>query len=276
MASALKLGTESNGGFEDVTISNCAIYDTGYSGIGLMMVDGGVLNRVSISNITMTNVKVPIFVRLGNRARMIPDTEPPGMGGLRNIMISNVQASGADEVGCSITGLPGFPAQNVTLQNIRIRYQGGGTRDDASREIPEKEASYPSGKMFGPLPAYGFFCRHVQNLKLHNLDLECEGEDQRPAIVCDDVQELDLFGLRASVLPAADTVVRLKNVRGALIHGCRPHGEINTFVGVEGSQSSDIALINNDLRRAHSPVTSGDEVPPDAAEELGPGGLDGT
>ena len=81
LASALKLGTESNGGFEDVAITNCTIHDTGYSGIAVEMVDGGILDRVTISNITMKNVKVPIFVRLGDRARSIPDLPPPGMGG---------------------------------------------------------------------------------------------------------------------------------------------------------------------------------------------------
>ncbi|MCH5378143.1 MAG: glycoside hydrolase family 28 protein, partial [Planctomycetes bacterium] len=121
MASALKLGTESNGGFEDVTISNCTIFDTGYSGIGLMVVDGGTLDGVSISNITMRDVKVPIFVRLGNRARAIPGEEPPGVGAVRNVTISNVQATGVGDTGCSITGIPDHPVENVTLDNIRIR-----------------------------------------------------------------------------------------------------------------------------------------------------------
>ncbi|MBN2314308.1 MAG: glycoside hydrolase family 28 protein [Sedimentisphaerales bacterium] len=206
MASALKLGTESNGGFEDVTITNCTVYDTGYSGIGLMTVDGGTLDRVTISNITMTNVKVPIFIRLGNRARPIPGMEPTGVGALRNVIISNVQADGADKMGCSITGIPGHFVENVTLENIRIRFQGGGSREDAERKVPEKERSYPSGRMFGPLPAYGLYCRHVQNLRLHNIDFQFENDDQRPAIVCDDVHNLDLFGLHAKTSLSIDAM----------------------------------------------------------------------
>jgi len=260
MASALKLGTESNGGFEDITISNCTIYDTGYSGIGLMMVDGGTLNRVTVSNITMTNVKVPIFVRLGNRARPIPDAEPPGMGALRNVIIRNVQVTGADNTGSSITGIPGFPVENVTLENIRVRYAGGGTEEDASREIPEKEQSYPSGRMFGTLPAYGFFCRHVKNLRLHNLDVAFEDDDQRPSIVCDDVLDLDVLSLRAATSPSADSLVRLRNVQGALIHGCRPHDAVKTFVRVEGEQSTGIALANNDLQNTECVLSCADEV----------------
>jgi len=264
MASALKLGTESNGGFEDVTISNCTIFDTGYSGIGLMSVDGGTLDRVSISNITMNNVKVPIFVRLGNRARPIPGAEPPGVGAARNITISNVQAGGVGNVGCSITGIPGFPVEAVTLQNIRIRYEGGGTAEDAARQIPELEGSYPSGKMFGTLPAYGLYCRHVKNLRLHNLDLGCEAADQRPALVCDDVHDLDVFGLRATANSTTEAVIRFNNVQDAMLHGCRPQERVAAYLRVEGEQSRAIAVVHNDLNKADDDVVCAEEVPTDA------------
>ena len=250
MASALKLGTESNGGFEDIVISNCSVHETGYSGIGLMSVDGGTLQRICISNISMADVKVPIFIRLGNRARPIPGAEPPGMGAVRNIIIRGVQASNVGNVGCSITGIPGHAVENVTLQDIRIRYEGGGTRQDAGRKIREKETSYPSGKMFGILPAYGVYCRHVKGLKLHNLDLSFEQEEQRPAIVCDDVAELDLFGLRAHTSPTAEAQVRLQNVRGALIHGCRPEAPMAAFARIEGKESAAITILGNDLQQA--------------------------
>jgi hypothetical protein len=239
-ASALKMGTESNGGFEDIAISNCVVHDTGYSGIAVEMVDGGLLDRVSVSNITMRDVKVPIFVRLGNRARPIPELPPPGMGALRNVIISNVQATGADEIGCSITGIPGFPVENVTLDNIRIEFKGGGTLEDAQREIPEKIDAYPSGRMFGTLSAYGIFCRHATNLRLHNIDLAFEEDDQRPAIVCDDVHDLDLFGLRARISPAAESVLRFRQVQGALIHGCRSDAQTDNFLRLEGDACRDI------------------------------------
>ncbi len=253
LASALKLGTESNGGFEDIAISNCTIHDTGYSGIAVEMVDGGVLDRVTISNITMRNVKVPIFVRLGNRARPIPGLPPPGMGSLRNVNISNVQASGADEMGCSITGIPGFPVENVTLDGIRISFKGGGTTADSKRRIPEKEDAYPSAKMFGRLPAYGLFCRHAKNLRLHNVDLAFEDDDQRPAVVCDDVRDLDIFGLHAQTSPTADCVIRFRQVQGALIHGCRSDAEIDTFLRLQEDACLDISMTDNDLRGAKHP-----------------------
>ncbi len=88
---AFKLGTETNGGFQNVVFSNCTIYDTGLAGITLQIVDGGTMERVSVSNVTMTNVATAVFIRLGNRARPYNDTLPkPGMGRLSDITIENI------------------------------------------------------------------------------------------------------------------------------------------------------------------------------------------
>ena len=188
---ALKLGTESNGGFDNIAVSNCTIFDTRLSGIAVEMVDGGALNRVTFSNIVMTNVGAPIFVRLGNRARPFLENGPkPGMGSLRNVVISNVQATGAGKVGCSITGLVGHPAEDITLDNIRLSFVGGGTAADAQRKIEEVAEKYPEFAMFGTLPAYGFYCRHVRNLTLRNVETRFESPDQRPGLVTDDVAGL--------------------------------------------------------------------------------------
>jgi polygalacturonase len=191
LCNALKLGTESNGGFDNITVSNCTIFDTRLAGIAVEMVDGGALDRVSFSNIVMNKVGAPIFVRLGNRARPFLESGPrPGMGSLRNVLISNVQAGGAGIVGCSITGLPGFPAENITLDNIRLSFMGGGTPDDAARRIEEYADKYPEFRMFGTLPAHGFYCRHARNLTFRNVETRFEPPEARPGLVTDDVQGL--------------------------------------------------------------------------------------
>lgn len=206
-ASALKLGTESQGGFEDITFSNCVVYDT-RDGVSIEEVDGGGCERVNVSDIVMRDVAVPVFVRLGNRANPLPGREKPPVGKMRDILISNIQASGAARTGCSVTGIPDHPVENVTLHNIRIRFAGGGTAGDAAKVVPEKEASYPKGDMFGTLPAYGFYCRHARGLRLHNLDLSVDREDGRPAIIVEDVTDLDTSGLRAAAGAGAKTMER--------------------------------------------------------------------
>jgi len=193
-----KLGTETNGGFENIAFSNSTIYDTKLGGIALELVDGGTLDKVSVSNITMDSVGAAIFIRLGNRARPIGENmEKPGMGKLANVIICNVQATRVGNIGCSITGLPGYPVKNITLNNIRLSFIGGGTQESVNREIPELPEKYPEFRMFGMLPSYGFYCRHAENLTFNDIDLDFTEPEPRPALVFDDVNGLELYKIKA-------------------------------------------------------------------------------
>jgi hypothetical protein len=271
-ASAIKLGTESHGGFRNISISNCVIYGGGFTGIALMSVDGGVLDGVTISNITMRGINIPLFIRLGDRGRIWKEGLPrPGVGAVRNIMITNVQAVDAGRFGCSITGLAGHPVENVTLSNVRFLFKGGGTLKDAARTIPELRGNYPGGKMFGVLPAYGLFCREVKNVRLDGVELGFASPDHRPALICEHVRELDVSGFRAGSTSLATAVMTLRNTRNAFIHGCRAVESTGRFLRVEGEQSSNISLKQNDLAGAQWPLVQGDEVGKDAVR-LGPGG----
>lgn len=192
---ALKLGTESNGGFEDIVISNCAVYDTRLAGVALEIVDGGLMDRVTVSGITMNKVGAPVFVRLGNRARPFqPKMPKPGVGRLRNIVLTGIQASGAGKTGCSITGLRGYLVEHVTLENVRLWFEGGGTREDARRAVPEVPDKYPEFSMFGVLPAFGFYCRHARRLTFHNVEVYAPRDEERLPLVTDDVEDLTVSG----------------------------------------------------------------------------------
>jgi len=215
---ALKMGTESNGGFQNIVITGCSIYNTRLAGIALEIVDGGIMDRVVVSNITMRNIGAPIFMRLGNRARPYKkDMEPPGIGVMRNIMISNIEATGANPTGCAISGLPEAEIENVTLSNLRLSFEGGGTKTDAEREIPEKPADYPEYSMFGKLSAYGLYCRHVKGLKLFNVQLQLEKPDQRHAVVIEDVEDALIDCLDAPLSPDTGTMIHLTDVKNVFI-----------------------------------------------------------
>ena len=169
---AFKLGTESNAGFKNIAATNLAIkpsshtdqliygHNEGSSGIALEVADGGTLDGVVISNVTIQGTWTPIFIRLDNRARPYRDDQViHNVGHLKNVSISNVIVTGAGNLGCSITGIPGYPVENISLSNISISFDGGGTKDLVHREIPEKEKDYPEAEMFGQLPSYGFYLR---------------------------------------------------------------------------------------------------------------------
>lgn len=199
---AIKMGTCSYGGFKNIAISNCVIspcrtekvysgYISGLAGIALEIVDGGTLDGVTVSNIAITGTQAPIFLRLGDRGRVfLKDMPRPAVGKLRNVIISNVVATQVAGIGCSITGLPGHPVENVTLSNIRIMAAGGGTKEHVTRTIPELPEVYPESTMFGMLPAYGFYCRHVDGLTFENVVVRTSAPDARPALVCEDVSDL--------------------------------------------------------------------------------------
>ena len=259
---AFKLGTESVGGFQNIAFSNCAIYDTRLSGIVLETVDGAILENVNVSGITMRNVKSALFLRLGNRARPAYEGAPrPGMGVLRNVLITNVQADGADKAGCAIAGLPGHPVEDVTLQDIRVRFAGGGTKQDANRVAPEAAEAYPEYNIFGTLPAFGFYCRHVRGLRFDRAQVSRETPDDRPALMCEDVDRLTVSGFES---PNSDPLLVLRDTRRALLFGNRAPEGNRIYVRAEGSGTRNIQLASNDLIDCEMPVELGPGVSRDA------------
>jgi polygalacturonase len=189
----IKCGTESNGGFKNITISNC-VFD-GCQGLALETVDGGLLEDITMNNIAMRDVvSSPIFLRLGSRLR-----GPAGVpvGALRRILISNVVCSNSDSrYGSILSGIPGHEIEDIQLNDIYIQHRGGGTAEDAALQPPEYQEKYPDPNMFGTMPAHGFFLRHVKNIAVSNVEISQLSGDQRPAFVLHDVQGADFFRVR--------------------------------------------------------------------------------
>lgn len=252
---AIKMGTESNGGFQNITIANCVIepprgtkpvygQPRGLAGLALEIVDGGRLDGVAVSNLTMRGISVPIFMRLGNRARpFVTDGPTPPVGVFRNVTISNVVATGMSTIGCALAGILGHNIENVCLRDINLSFEGGGP--EVTKPVPEKEAAYPESRMFGELPAYGFYCRHVTGLTLANVRLRTEQPDPRPALVADDVRELVVDGLNAACTPEARAVVALRDVQEAFLRAWVARGAA-ALLRVEGAATRRIVLGQGD------------------------------
>ncbi|MBI5008174.1 MAG: hypothetical protein HZB98_00635 [Bacteroidia bacterium] len=254
---AFKLGTETNGGFQNIVFSNSTIYNTKLAGITLQIVDGGTLERVSVTNITMTDVATAVFIRLGNRARPYNDTLPiPGMGRLSDIIIDNIIGTGIGKTGCSIVGIPGYMAERITLSNINLAFEGGGTEENAKSEVPEHPSEYPEHGMHGILPAYGFYCRHVKDLNFSNVILRFENEDFRSAFVFDDAENIHLSGIKASTLASAP-VMQFSKVNNALVQSCISNKGTGTFLHLNGMENLHISLTGNDLSYSKIPVSGG-------------------
>ncbi len=204
----IKFGTESNGGFKNITVSNCVF--EGCYGLALESEDGALLEDVAITNITMRDVLVPLFLRLGSRMR---GPDGVAVGAMRRILISNLVCSNAEPGICSIlSGIPGHRIEDIQLNDIYIQHRGGGTAEDAAIQPAEEEKEYPEPTMFGPTPAHGIFLRHVKNISVSNLEISSLQKDLRPAFVARDVEGADFFRIRAPYAKEVPTFA-LRNVR---------------------------------------------------------------
>jgi polygalacturonase len=207
----IKFGTESNGGFKNIAISNCTFQFC--RGLALETVDGANLEDITISNITMRDVvNSPIFLRLGARMRA---PEGAQVGTLKRVIISNLIAYNADSHFSSlITGVPGHYIEDVQLNNIRIYYRPlDSAASKIQQVVPEHEKLYPEPEKFGVLPAYGFFIRHAKNVKLNNVEISFLSTETRVPIILDDVKGITLNQVKAQV-PDGQPMYKLNKVTG--------------------------------------------------------------
>ena len=235
----IKIGTESEGDFRNIAISNI-VFDTS-RGLALESVDGSHIEDVTVSNITMRDVSnAPIFIRLGSRLRA---PEGTAVGSIKRIRISNVTAYNADpRYGSIISGIPGHDVEDVKLSAIRLLYRGGLSTGDAAKQTPdlvntfffrgtggvpprepydtpEREKEYPEPSMFGILPAYGFFIRHAKGVELNDVELAVMKEDRRPAFVFDSVEYIELENCKAAKVSGSPTLVMMK-AKNVSTHHC--------------------------------------------------------
>ncbi len=216
----IKCGTESNGGFRNLTISNC-VFDY-CRGLALETVDGALLEDVTISNITMRHIcTAPIFLRLGAGLRGPKETTE--IGTLQRVNIDNVVVYDADpRYSCIISGVPGGDIKDVKLSNIQIFTRGGElekTQKWATTQSLENAKKYPEPAMFGETGAYGFFVRHVRGIEFNNVSVRHAGDDARPPFLFSDVSDLKLIDVDAQHDEGMPPVL-LRNVKHVLAHLC--------------------------------------------------------
>ena len=262
----LKVGVEGPADFQNIVFSDCEVYSGDepingrvISGIAVEMADGASIDGVTFTNITMRNVRTPIFIRLQGRTT---HAVVPMRGSLKNIRIAGVHATGAI-LTSSITGQPGFPVEDVTISDARIATREGGKEEWASLDVPEKTNAYAEANMFGRLPASGFFVRHVQGLKLENVSVDSKA-DPRPFLVCDDAQNLSLTNVNGTASSPSQPFIKLRNVRDAFIQSNTAPAGTNVYAQVSGAASSNIQLRQNNLHQAAYPVKITAEVPDNA------------
>ena len=99
---AIKFGTETNGGFENISIENIDIRETRITGIGIESVDGAIVDGVHIKNVKMKNVNAPLFIHVGRRMR---GPEGRAIGKIKNVTLENITAEGPYEAYEALLGI---------------------------------------------------------------------------------------------------------------------------------------------------------------------------
>ncbi|MDR3228263.1 MAG: hypothetical protein LBT53_02450 [Puniceicoccales bacterium] len=218
----IKFGTASVTGFKNIAISNCVIrpasvsnhfhWDrwiegvkdkiSGISGIAIESVDGGIIEQITISNISMTGIQTPVFICLGSRKKPT--------GSIKNVIISNIVATSVSLLPSIIAAVPGYYVENVSIRDMLVTCPGGGTKKHADRVIPEKERAYPENRMYGnTLPAYGFYIRHARGITLENVQFNLKTKDARPAVMLDDAHDILLRGFKGKIAPKNNSTYRV-------------------------------------------------------------------
>ena len=215
-ASAVKFGTASWGGFRKIHVHDIKVQDTFRSAIAIESVDGGVTDSVLVERIDAKNTGNAFFLRLGQRAG-----DRPGV--LRNVTIRQLKCEvpfgRPDEAydlrgpevdffhnpfPSSISGYPDHRIENVTLEDIEVSYPGRATKGMAYiplwrvKDVPEQIQKYPEFSMFGELPAWALYVRHVDGLDLRNIRFTLRDADFRPAFVFDDVEDMKMENMTPS------------------------------------------------------------------------------
>lgn len=196
----IKCGTESNGGFRNITISNC-VFD-GCQGLALESVDGALLEDIAISNITMRDVvSCPLFFRLGARLRGPQGTK---VGTLRRVLVNNlVSYNTASRISSIVSGIPGYSIEDIKISDVYVEHVGGASPESANIKPPEDAQAYPEPSMFGTMPAQGFFFRHVRHLEVSHTEVQPVVPDPRPAFYLEDVERADFVAVTAPQGPPA-------------------------------------------------------------------------
>ena len=216
----LKFGTESNGGFKNITVSNCVFYHS--RGIAIETADGGVIEDLVFDNITMRDITdTPFFIRLNARLRGPKGTR---VGACRRITINNLNVYDVGgrpafpELGAAmVMGIPGYYIEDLTLSNIRIYYRGGGKKEAVEKEVPQNIDMYPDPYRWHSMPAYGMYFRYVKGLKVHDVVLRYLNADERPAFVLDDVHGAEFDRVDAQKGDGSPLFI-LKNVSDVSLH----------------------------------------------------------
>lgn len=259
---------------ENITISNCIIDRTYGCPIKMHFGPESRVQNIVFSNLVLHDVTGPISINRSNRLRAGADSgEPPQKGFIRNISFNGIRASvvsegrqfpdmaftqnyrpGETRQCIVLNGIGDAMLEQIVFNDVAITYGGGGTDEEARREVPQVAGEYFE---IGTPPAYGLFARNVHGLTLNNVRFDVAEPDLRPALVFDQVLDVTASGVSVAGNPRARSVLRVTSARDVLLTAPRVLTPAAVFLEVEGAVSEKITIDGGDLSKAANPVKFG-------------------
>jgi len=256
---------------ENITISNCVIYDTYGCPIKARFGGRSRFENISFSNLVMRNVTGPISIGLdSSRRNPTPNTQPPAKGVVRNIRFNGIRAivvaegkqhadlpwpqkfrPGETRQCIVLNGVGEDYLEDISFQDVHVTYEGGGTVEEAARTVPKMAGEYFE---IGTPPAYGIYARNVRGLSLNNIRFEVSSPDLRPALVFENVSDATIHALAAQADTKAEAVCRITGARDILLSGSRVLTAAAAFVKVIGPENDRITIDGGDISKATKPV----------------------
>ena len=234
----LQFGSETAGDFRKIRFWSIKIALGMKAGIGITTNDSGVIEDVKYRDIEISNAANPIFILVTNRLRTGELGVKPGK--IRNVEIRNVTITEQREgrhhgpiSTATLSGLPGYPIENLTFENIRMINAGGGKAEDALA-VPPYLTEYSPNK-YKTRPAAAFFVRHVKNLTFRNVEVGYETPDLRPPLVIWDADGVTLDRFK-SARPEGVPMMSLKEVRGLTIRQSDGLANVRKETVVDGTK----------------------------------------
>jgi len=272
---------------ENITVSNCLIYETYGCPVKMQCGPHSRFENISFANLVMKNVTGPISINLGSRAwggsGAAPGpggTPPPGI--VRNISFSGIRATVVDPVPLPdappsgyrpgeyktcivLNGADGY-LENISFNDFQAVFPGGGTAEEAAREVPPTAGEYFE---LGILPAYALYARRVRGLTLANVRFQSAAADLRPAVRFESVEDAAVNGFSVQGHQEAASVLRFTDSRDVLVTAARLLTPARVFLRVEGAASRDIRIDGGDLSKAAEAVSLEAGAPKDAVKLRG-------
>jgi hypothetical protein len=253
---------------ENITVSNCLIYETYGCPVKMRCGPGSRFENISFSNIVMKDVTGPISIGLGGSQRQGGTERTPGV--IRNISFNDITATVVKPVplrdaeyastynpgeifSCvTLNALDKLYMENITFNNVHITFPGGGTAEQAAvRDVPQVAGEY---YQMGVPPSYGLYARNIHGLILHNVSLAMQDADLRPALIFDHVQDAAVNGLNVQGHEQAESALRLINSKDVLMTATRLKTASSVFLQVEGAESENIKIDGGDVSKAKTPL----------------------